>query len=151
VASGFRWGLPCLLSTPLRIHQEISRVQHGQLKQNDVGGVFLLVPSALCGSPVFPWGKTGLPMSPRPTASPGQHWSLLSRVSHEFRLYWLTSQTRYVRVYVPRRTMHASGDSPYRSSAKHHLLRACLSLMAPFRSMLLTLQSGLQSLGGSPK
>src|SRR5262249_51532744 len=82
VASGFRWGLPCLLSTSLHIHQEISRVQPGQLKQNDVGGVFLLVPSALCGSPVFPWGKTSLPMSPRPTAYPGQLWSLLSRVSH---------------------------------------------------------------------
>jgi len=70
VALGFRWGLPCLLSTPLRIQQEISRVQHGQLKQNEVGGVFLLVPSALCGFPVFPWGKAGLPMAPMPTASP---------------------------------------------------------------------------------
>ncbi len=42
--------------------------------------------------------------------------------------------------------MHASYESPCRSSAKHHLLGACLSLMVPFRSMLLTLQSGLESL-----
>jgi len=43
-----------------------------------------------------------------------------------------------------RRAMHASGDAPCHASAKHHVLGACLSLIAPFRSMLLTLQSGLQ-------
>src|SRR5215470_4881146 len=43
-ASGFRWGLPYLLPTPLRILQEASRVRHGRLKQNDVGGVFLAAP-----------------------------------------------------------------------------------------------------------
>ena len=45
-----------------------------------------------------------------------------------------------------RRAMHASGDSPWHSSAKHHILEACFFRMTPFRSMLLTLQSGLQSL-----
>jgi hypothetical protein len=39
-----------------------------------------------------------------------------------------------------------SGDSPYRSSAKHHLLDTCLLLMVPFRSMLLTLRGGPESL-----
>ena len=43
--------------------------------------------------------------------------------------------------------MHASGGSPCHSSAKPHLLRACLPLMAPFRTMLLTSQSGLRRLG----
>src|SRR5712692_2332038 len=42
--------------------------------------------------------------------------------------------------------MHASGDSPWHSSAKHHILEACFFRMTPFRSMLLTLQSGLQRL-----
>jgi hypothetical protein len=42
--------------------------------------------------------------------------------------------------------MHASGDSPCHASAKRHLLEACFLLIPPFRSMLLTLQSGLESL-----
>src|SRR5438309_9861830 len=45
-----------------------------------------------------------------------------------------------------RRAMHASGDSPWHSSAKHHILEACFFRMTPFRSMLLTVQSGLHSL-----
>ena len=60
------------------------------------------------------------------------------------RLDRLTSQARYVRVHFSRRAMHASGDSPWHSSAKHHILEACFFRMTPFRSMLLTLQSGLQ-------
>jgi hypothetical protein len=62
------------------------------------------------------------------------------------RLDRLTSQARYVRVHFYRRAMHASGDSPWHPSAKHHILEACFFRMTPFRSMLLTLQSGLQSL-----
>ena len=61
------------------------------------------------------------------------------------RLDRLTSQARYVRVHFSRRAMHASGDSPWHPSAKHHILEACFFRMTPFRSMLLTLQSGLQS------
>ena len=45
-----------------------------------------------------------------------------------------------------RRAMHASGDSPWHGSAKHYILEACFLRITPFRSMLLTLQSGLQSL-----
>ena len=37
-------------------------------------------------------------------------------------------------------------ESPCQTSAKHHLLGACLPLMAPFRGMLLTLRDGPQSL-----
>jgi hypothetical protein len=62
------------------------------------------------------------------------------------RLDRLTSQARYVRGHFSRRAMHASGDSPWHSSAKHHILEACFFRMTPFRSMLLTLQSGLQRL-----
>src|SRR5688572_21180296 len=51
-ASGFRWGLPCLLSTPLCIQQEISRVHNEGLKRNAVGGVLLNAPSPLWGSPI---------------------------------------------------------------------------------------------------
>src|SRR5882724_11220480 len=42
--------------------------------------------------------------------------------------------------------MHASYESPWHSLAKHHLLEACFLLMAPFRSMLLTLRGGSESL-----
>ena len=47
----FRWGLPCLLPTRLDIPQEVSRVQHGRLKRNDVGGVFLSLPHPLFAAP----------------------------------------------------------------------------------------------------
>ena len=34
------------------------------LKQNALGGVFLAAPSALCGSPGFTQGRSGLPVPP---------------------------------------------------------------------------------------
>src|SRR5229473_7739424 len=46
---------------------------------------------------------------------------------------------------LTRRTMHASFGSPA-ILAKRHLLDTCLLRMAPFRSMLLTLRSGPESL-----
>ena len=49
-ASGFRWALAYLRSTTLRILQQVSRVRLVGLKRNDVGGVLLDAPSALCGS-----------------------------------------------------------------------------------------------------
>jgi hypothetical protein len=63
-ASGFRWGLPCLLSTPLCIQQEISRVHNEGLKRNAVGGVLLNAPSPLWGSPIFLQGRVRLTWSP---------------------------------------------------------------------------------------
>src|SRR5262249_43528109 len=62
------------------------------------------------------------------------------------RLDRLTSQARYVRGHFSRRARHASGDSPWHSSAKHHILEACFFRITPVRSMLLTVQSGLHSL-----
>jgi len=43
-ALAFRWGLPSLLPTRLDIPHEGSRVHHGRLKRNAVGGVFLSLP-----------------------------------------------------------------------------------------------------------
>src|SRR5712691_7975586 len=51
-----------------------------------------------------------------------------------FPLYRLTSQARYVRVFLSRRAMHASCDSPSHCSAKHRVLAACFCLTAPFRA-----------------
>src|SRR5712691_6230501 len=53
----FGAGLPCLLPTLLPIPFRLSRVQPGGLKQDDVGGVLLAAPSALCGSPVSAQGR----------------------------------------------------------------------------------------------
>src|SRR5882724_5250776 len=60
----FGMGLPSLLPTLLAIPFRLSRVQHGGLKQDDVGGVFLNVPSTLCGSLVVIWGRSGSSISP---------------------------------------------------------------------------------------
>src|SRR6266852_9536315 len=46
---------------------------------------------------------------------------------------------------LTRRTMHASFGSPA-ILAKRHLLDTCLLRMTPFKSMLLTLRSGPESL-----
>ena len=58
-------------------------------------------------------------------------------------LDWLASEGRDARGSVPRRARRASGDAPYHLSAKRHLLDTSLPLMASFRCMLLTPQSGL--------
>jgi len=60
----FGTGLPSLLPTLLAIPCRLSRVQHGGLKQDDVGGVLLNVPSTLCGSLVVIWGRSGSSISP---------------------------------------------------------------------------------------
>jgi hypothetical protein len=57
-----RWGLPYLLSTLLRIPYRLSRVRHGGLRRNAVGGVLLTAPSALCGFLVVTRGRSGLPV-----------------------------------------------------------------------------------------
>ena len=62
------------------------------------------------------------------------HRPILPRLCSGFWLRWLTSQARFVRVYIPRRAMHASCESPWHFSAKHHILGACFSRMAPFRT-----------------
>src|SRR5437016_8965462 len=50
-ALAFRWGLPCLLPTRLHIPQEGSRVHHGRLKWNAVGGVLLSLPRPRFAAP----------------------------------------------------------------------------------------------------
>ena len=60
----FGTSLPCLLPTLLRIPCRLSRVHRGERKRDAGGGVFLNVPSTLCGSLVVIWGRSGLPISP---------------------------------------------------------------------------------------
>jgi hypothetical protein len=48
----FGAGLPCLRSTLLHIPCRLSRGRPGALKQEGVGGTFLVAPSTLWGSPV---------------------------------------------------------------------------------------------------
>ena len=62
----FGAGLPCLLSTVLRIPFRLSRVHSVGLRQNAVGGVLLNAPSPLWGSPVFLQGRVRLTWSPMP-------------------------------------------------------------------------------------
>jgi hypothetical protein len=145
-ASGFRWGLPYLLPTPLHILQEASRVHNAGLKQNAVGGVLLNAPSPLWGSPIFLQGSIRWTWSPMHSHPMEEAWGLRMSQRPSHRLDGLTSQARSVRGHVSRRARHASGDAPWHSSAKHHILEACFFRMTPFRSMLLTLQSGLQRL-----
>jgi hypothetical protein len=49
----FRWALAYLLPTLLVILHEVSRARHVGLKQDDLGGAFLRVPSTLCGFPAL--------------------------------------------------------------------------------------------------
>jgi hypothetical protein len=138
-ASSFRETFPShYFPTALRIPRGVSRVHRGGLKRDEVGGVLLCVPSALCGSPGLP-EDTQVDLCPllRCCVCP-PHRSLLPDETPSFRFSWLTSQVRSVRGSFARRTKHASGDSPYHLSAKHHLLEAYLLLMIPFRAMLLT-------------
>jgi hypothetical protein len=81
----FGAGLPCLLPTLLLIPYRLSRVHYGGLQQDAVGGVLLGVPSALCGSSVVLWGKTGGPTGLWCTTcgwSPQGYSSVRERVSH---------------------------------------------------------------------
>jgi len=137
---------PFLLSTLLRIPWKASRVHRVRLSQDDVGGVFLATPSALCG---FPVPVQGTQVYLHSLVHVAYHHMLRSRLPllpWGFGLDWLTYQARYVRGYVSRRAMHASGDSPCHPLAKRYLLGTCLLLIAPFRSMLLTTPSGLRCL-----
>ena len=140
----FRWALACLLPTLLSIHHEVSRVQCVGLRRNDLGGVFLVAPSTLCGFPTVMQGSAGLSASqvvrcavihagPSPHARGFQVW--LADISGKV----CQGHTFTVGLY-------ASGGSPCRSSTKRYILRAYLPLIAPFRSMLLTARGGSCSL-----
>src|SRR5262245_20662964 len=140
----FRWALACLLPTLLSIHHEVSRVQCVGLRRNDLGGVFLVAPSTLCGFPTVMQSSAGLSASqvvrcavihagPEPHACGVQVW--LADISGKV----CQGHTFTVGLY-------ASGGSPCRSSTKRYILRAYLPLIAPFRSMLLTARGGSCSL-----
>jgi hypothetical protein len=102
--------------------------------------VCLLAPSALCGSPVFAQRVRQVDLCDEGhTSQTGWPPSVLSPLAYDFRLDWLTSQTRSVRVsvkpegFTTLQVIHHGIPQP-----SHHLLGACLSLMGPFRSMPLT-------------
>ena len=78
-------GLPCLLPTLLAIPDRLSRVHSGELKQDAVGGVFLNVPSTLCGSLVVIWGRSGSSISPVESAISLRGLTLVP-ADHRFRL-----------------------------------------------------------------
>ena len=87
----FGAGLPCLLPTLLNIPCRLSRVQRVGLKRNAVGGVFLVAPSTLCGSPVLTQGKFRLTCVTFCIAHMiSMHWSVLLPYGCSFRFHWLT-------------------------------------------------------------
>ena len=104
----FSAGLPCLLPTLLHIPCRLSRVQRVGRKRNAVGGVFLVAPSTLCGSPVLTQGQcrlTCVTFCMAPMIS--RQWSVLLPYGCSFRCHWLTFETREVRVLLNRRAIHA--------------------------------------------
>jgi len=103
-------------------------------------------PVPALGLPRLPPGSHQVDLEPHALPSDGGGMGPCFASTTHGRLDRLTSQARSVRGHVSRRALHASGDAPWHSSAKHHLLEACFFRMTPFRSMLLTLQSGLQRL-----
>ena len=104
------------------------------------------MPRPRFGAPRLPPGESHVDLEPHALPSDGVAIGSYSAPKTHRRLDGLTSQARSVRVHVYRRALHASGDAPWHSSAKHHILEACFFRMTPFRSMLLTVQSGLHSL-----
>ena len=78
-------GLPCLLPTLLAIPDRLSRVHSGELKQDAVGGVFLNVPSTLCGSLVVIWDRSGSSISPIESTIPLRGLTPVP-ADHRFRL-----------------------------------------------------------------
>jgi hypothetical protein len=135
-ASGFALGSRCPPSTSLRILAKVSRVHHVGLRRGAVGGALLTAPSALCGSPVPAWDKQVPPCALLRRELSAPHRVLLAPC--DFRLDWLTSQLRYVRVPFSRRAMRTSSDSPWHFLAKHHVLETYFLFMMSFSNRLFT-------------
>src|SRR5262245_48084905 len=140
----FRWALACLLPTLLRIHHEGSRVQCVGLRRNDLGGVFLVAPSTLCGFPTVMQGSAGVSASqvvrcPVIPAGPEPY-------ARGFQVGLADIAGKVCQGHTVTVGLYASGGSPCRSSTQRYILRADLPLIAPFRSMLLTARGGSCSL-----
>jgi hypothetical protein len=143
---GFSYGSRLPTSTILPILPGISRVPTVGLKRDDVGGVFLDAPSALCGSPDCPQGRTGLPVAPF------GHGLRLTSGFYFFQEKWKFRLSGWhIRQGMPGSALPV-GLCTLR--ATHHviaqpserLLDTCLLLTSPFRSMLLTVRGGPQCL-----
>jgi len=116
------------------------------LIQDAVGGVWSMASSALCGSPVFTQGRTGLPVSP--SAKRDGYFALVFLPAV---LCWFPLTGRHIKqgmsgCLFPVRLGTLRVNSPWHLSAKHCFLDTCFPRTAPFRSMLLTLSSGRQRL-----
>ena len=90
-ASSFREAFPPhYFPTALGILRGASRVPHGRLKQNDVGGVFISLPRPRFAAPqALDRGEDRLTSATVAIPS-GFPWSLLSPLVYDFRLAWLT-------------------------------------------------------------
>ena len=92
------------------------------------------VPSTLCGAPVTLQGRFRFTCSPAfRTISGCAFWSYSRPRERRFRCVWLTYQARSVRGRFTRRTMPASVNSPWYSSAKHRTLKGLLPSHGAFQ------------------
>jgi len=145
-ASEFRMGLPNpTVHSPSHPLRSLPCSLVG-LIQDAVGGVWSMASSALCGSPVFTQGRTGLPVSP--SAKRDGYFALVFLPAV---LCWFPLTGRHIKqgmsgCLFPVRLGTLRVNSPWHLSAKHCFLDTCFPRTAPFRSMLLTLSSGRQRL-----
>ena len=145
-ASGFRMGLPTpTVHSPYHPLRSLPCSLVG-LKQDAVGGVWSMASSALCGSPVVPPGRTGVPVSPSTKRDGDFVLAFLPAGMCGRSLTGRHHKQGMSGCLFPVRLGTLRVDSPWHLSAKHCFLETCFLLTAPFRSMLLTLSSGRQRL-----
>jgi len=125
--------------TALPIPREVSRVPHRRLKQNDVGGVFLSLPPPHFAAPHSLDRGEDRVTSVTVAIPLGIALVLtrIARVCFQARLADLSDKggqgQPFPKGFTTLQVMHHVVPQP-----SHHLLRACLPLMGPCRSMLLT-------------
>ncbi len=136
----------CLRATSPRLLRDAARVHPGRRRRNAGGGVWLSLPQPLWAAPqagprashrvlagtvAMPSGLPGLgPSSPRSCLIAGATGGPL--------------RPGRSGAASPVGRDHASGAAPCRASATPHRVGAWLPLMAPWRRMLLTPESGLR-------
>jgi len=120
-SSGFRWGRPYLLSTPLSLPWKLP-VFTGKdsIEMMEMACFWLPLPRFAAPQPL-PGVRRFTPVPIYRPKTP-VFWALLSPEDCDVWVGWLTYQARYVRVTIPRRAMHASFGSSCHLSAKHRLL-----------------------------
>jgi hypothetical protein len=131
---------PHSFPTALDIQRGVSRVRHAGRSREGCGGMGLVTPSALCGSPVPAEGQQVhlCPLLQNRASVLQRSLRRQSGVERD----GLACEGREARGRLARRARHASGDAPYHRSATRHLWETSLLLMASLRGMRLTLSSG---------